>query len=124
MKLLCIVALLALSITTTFAFYLPGVAPREYEKGDDVLVKVMKLDSSHTQIPFPYYALPFCRPKQVKDKKENLGEILMGDRIENSLYTLSAKEDESCKFLCEKELSVEDLQLFSDRIDEEYRAYW
>lgn len=69
-------------------FYLPGVAPIDFQEGEVVPLKVNKLTSIHTQLPYQYYSLPFCKPKQVQDKKENLGEILRGDRIENSLYTV------------------------------------
>ena len=36
--------------------------------------------------PMFFYDAPFCRPPQIVDAVENLGEILSGDRIENSLY--------------------------------------
>lgn len=43
--------------------------------------------SIHTQLPFDYYSLKFCRPIEgVKSYSENLGEFLRGDRIENSRY--------------------------------------
>ena len=36
------------------AFYLPGVAPREYADGDKVEIKVHKLSSPKTQLPYEY----------------------------------------------------------------------
>lgn len=33
-----------------------------------------------------YYSLPYCRPEKIVQSAENLGEVLRGDRIENSLY--------------------------------------
>lgn len=33
------------------AFYLPGVAPKEYIEGDKVELKVNKLTSTKTQVP-------------------------------------------------------------------------
>jgi transmembrane 9 superfamily protein 2/4 len=68
------------------AFYLPGVTPREFLEKDQVFVKVNKLDSVRTQLPYDYYTLPFCRPHEIQEAAENLGEILSGDRIETSLY--------------------------------------
>jgi transmembrane 9 superfamily protein 2/4 len=35
----------------------------------------------------------------LQSKGENLGEILRGDRIENSLYELKMKKDENSKVL-------------------------
>jgi transmembrane 9 superfamily protein 2/4 len=68
------------------AFYLPGVAPRDYRRGEQVEIKVNKLDSVVTQVPFDYYSLPFCQPGKIEEAAENLGEILSGDKIENSDY--------------------------------------
>lgn len=51
-------------------------------------IKVNKLSSSHTQLPYEYYSLPYCRPDTIVNSAENLGEVLRGDRIENSVYTV------------------------------------
>jgi hypothetical protein len=57
---------------------------------DPLAVKVNQLSSIKTQLPYSYYSLPFCRPGTIVDSAENLGEVLRGDRIENSLYVVSA----------------------------------
>ena len=106
------------------AFYLPGVAPREYGDGDLLGVKVVKLDSSKTQLPYDYYSLPFCKPTIIEQTNENLGEILSGDRIENSLYDVSVKNPYSCKLVCKRQYSDAELQQFSDMIENEYRVNW
>ena len=49
----------AVLLTTCRAFYLPGVAPRTFRYGDKVELKVNKLTSVHTQIPYDYYSLKF-----------------------------------------------------------------
>lgn len=74
-------------INVVNAFYLPGVAPHSYTEGEQVDLKVNKLSSVHTQLPFDYYSLKFCKPEGgVESYSENLGEFLSGDRIENSPY--------------------------------------
>lgn len=40
-------------------------------------------------MPYEYYALPFCKPAKFGLQSENLGEVLSGDRIENSVYKVS-----------------------------------
>jgi hypothetical protein len=55
-------------------------------------VKVNKLTSIKTQLPYTYYSLPFCKPATIVDSAENLGEVLRGDRIENSPYLVSTLE--------------------------------
>lgn len=59
---------LALLTSWVSAFYLPGVAPHEYVHGEQVEVKVNKLSSSITQLPYDYYELPLCRPKELTSK--------------------------------------------------------
>lgn len=83
-------------------FYIPGVAPVEFKSGDKIEVKAIKLTSTHTQLPYAYYSLPFCRPKNDKFefKSENLGEVLRGDRIVNTPYEVKMLKDVKCKLLC------------------------
>lgn len=61
-------------------------------QGDLLRVKVNKLTSIKTQLPYSYYSLPYCRPKQIFDSAENLGEVLRGDRIENSPFEVCYKQ--------------------------------
>ena len=58
-------------------------------QGHPLLVKVNKLTSTKTQLPYSYYSLPYCQPEHIVDSAENLGEVLRGDRIENSPYVVS-----------------------------------
>ena len=55
-------------------------------QGDKLTLKVNKLSSTKTQLPYDYYSIPYCRPESIVSSAENLGEVLRGDRIENSLY--------------------------------------
>lgn len=58
-------------------------------QGAELKVKVNKLTSTKTQLPYSYYSLPYCPPDHIVDSAENLGEVLRGDRIENSPYVVS-----------------------------------
>ncbi|KAK3134229.1 hypothetical protein QOZ80_6AG0546610 [Eleusine coracana subsp. coracana] len=73
-------------------FDLPGVAPVDFRKKDLLAVKVGQLSSIKTQLPYSYYSLPFCRPRTVINSANNLGEVLRGDLIENSLYEFEMME--------------------------------
>ncbi|KAG0484761.1 hypothetical protein HPP92_008840 [Vanilla planifolia] len=75
-------------------------------------------------MPFGYYSLPFCRPPDgIKDSAENLGELLMGDRIENSPYRFRMFTNESDLILCHVDpLSAVELALLKRRIDEFYQV--
>ena len=64
----------------------PPCTPARAPQKDLILLKVNKLSSVKTQLPYEYYSLPYCRPEKIIPFAENLGEVLRGDRIENSLY--------------------------------------
>ncbi|KAK1289564.1 hypothetical protein QJS10_CPB18g00755 [Acorus calamus] len=117
-----LVVLLFLSAPFVQSFYLPGVAPHDFEKGDELQVKVNKLSSTKTQLPYDYYFLDFCNPNKIVNSAENLGEVLRGDRIENSIYTFKMRTDESCKVACRKTLSAESAKNFKEKIDDDYRV--
>jgi len=106
------------------AFYLPGVAPTEYQQGSRVELKVNKLTSVKTQLPYRYYVLPYCPPKEIHVSAENLGEILMGDSIENSMYDVRMNVNTSCNLLCERTLGQEEKATFKKMIDHEYQVNW
>jgi len=106
------------------AFYLPGVAPRDYQVGEIIDIKVVKLDSVKTQLPYDYYSLPFCHPDVITEAAENLGEILSGDQIETSAYEVSMKIPINCNILCKRKYSIADLKHFEEKIKEQYRVNW
>jgi len=55
---------------------------------------------------------------------ENLGEILRGDRIENSPYQIIAGVNEECKVLCKMDYTQDDINKFVEKIKYEYRVHW
>ena len=64
-------------------------------------MKVNKMTSQKTLLPVDYYRLPFCQPEGgPKMDNENLGEFLVGDRIESSPYRLRMKQDMYCEQVC------------------------
>jgi transmembrane 9 superfamily protein 2/4 len=107
------------------AFYLPGFAPVEYNEGVSVEMKVNKLTSVKTQLPYRYYVLPYCTPKDgIKEMQENLGETLTGDQIENSPYEIQVLINKSCDTLCTQKLSAEQKDKFRSMIEDEYLVNW
>ncbi|GAB4836801.1 Transmembrane 9 super member 8 [Ancistrocladus abbreviatus] len=117
-----ILLFLSLLIHGGHCFYLPGVAPQDFEKGDPLLVKVNKLTSIKTQLPYTYYSLPYCRPDTIVDSTENLGEVLRGDRIENSPYMFKMREPQMCNIVCRTTLDGKSSKAFKEKIDDEYRV--
>jgi transmembrane 9 superfamily protein 2/4 len=42
---------------------------------DPIAIKVNKLSSIKTQLPYDYYSLPYCRPERIVNFAENLGGL-------------------------------------------------
>ncbi|KAF5832623.1 EMP/nonaspanin domain family protein [Dunaliella salina] len=121
--LLCALLLLAGLQACVQAFYLPGVAPQDFKRKDVIYLKVNKLSSIKNQLPYEYYSLPYCRPEKIVQSAENLGEVLRGDRIENSLYQIQMRVDEQCKVLCRIDaLSGAQTKAFKAKIEDDYRV--
>lgn len=116
-------SVLAVLASVGSGLYLPGVAPNNYKAGDKVELKVNSLDSVKTQLPYEYYKMPFCPPEgKIVHSPENLGEYLIGDRIENSFYELKMQENENCKILCRTSVNAESEGSFMNLIENEYRV--
>eukprot|EP00929_Paragymnodinium_shiwhaense_P067224 TRINITY_DN33847_c0_g2_i1.p1 TRINITY_DN33847_c0_g2~~TRINITY_DN33847_c0_g2_i1.p1 ORF type:complete len:644 (-),score=149.98 TRINITY_DN33847_c0_g2_i1:286-2145(-) len=118
--------LLAAALVTEPAggVYLPGFAPNQYQADEKVELKVNKMTSVKTQLPYGYYTLPYCQPTKVVDSVENLGETLQGDLIENSAYDMTMLKNETCKVLCTKKLPQDDKEKFRGMIEDEYVVNW
>ena len=67
-------------------------------QGDKLFLKVNKLSSTKTQLPYEYYSIPYCRPSKIVPNAENLGEVLRGDRIENSPYEVGIWRCRCCDY--------------------------
>jgi transmembrane 9 superfamily protein 2/4 len=125
------------SLTTLCTgFYLPGVAEKSYSATAPPILKVNKLTSINTQLPFKYYYLPFCSPprKDLHDAPENLGEVIRGDKIEDSVYEIIPKIEQKCKAInylstvgnsetCSTYKQA-DLKKFASFIKDHYRVQW
>lgn len=108
------------------AFYVPGVAPQDFAKGDPVEVKGVKMTSAKTQLPYEFYNVPIhCMPPEgVTYKSENLGEILRGDRIVNTGYRVKMNVNEQCQVLCNGvKLSAEQSKKLAKRVKDSYHVH-
>jgi len=93
---------LLLLLSPTSAFYVPGVAPTDFTDQQGIEVKAVKMTSAHTQLPYEYYSLALCEPKDgVKQySSENLGQIIRGERIVNTPYSIGMNRNVECAVLC------------------------
>ncbi|XP_052776751.1 transmembrane 9 superfamily member 4-like [Mya arenaria] len=128
MEMKFLVILCALAARVSYGFYIPGVAPNDFNKGDPVDVKGVKLTSIKTQLPMEFYRAPFCEPVGGAEfKPENLGEVLRGDRIVTTAYNIKALQNEPCSLLCKeqpsKKLSVKESKILVDLIKNDYYVH-
>eukprot|EP00668_Euglena_longa_P002236 GGOE01002581.1.p1 GENE.GGOE01002581.1~~GGOE01002581.1.p1 ORF type:complete len:625 (-),score=163.38 GGOE01002581.1:327-2201(-) len=116
----------ALLASSSLSFYIPGTAT-DYQDGDFVPIDVNVLTSINTHLPYEYYSLPFPRPpgypkSVMKDESENLGEILMGDRIRKSPYReIQVGVPFNCKLTGDPvRLDSDKRKQFEERIKDDY----
>mmetsp|Transcript_13029 Transcript_13029/g.24472 ORF Transcript_13029/g.24472 Transcript_13029/m.24472 type:complete len:679 (+) Transcript_13029:217-2253(+) len=110
---------------STQAFYIPGVKPQTFQKGDNVELKVNAITSIHTQIPKPYYRLPFCQPEGgPKMASENLGEFITGNKVQNSPYVIHMLQDMYCQKVCQITLNPLQARNLKYHIGRGYHNNW
>uniref|UniRef100_A0A0N5A1G2 Transmembrane 9 superfamily member n=1 Tax=Parastrongyloides trichosuri TaxID=131310 RepID=A0A0N5A1G2_PARTI len=121
--------LCSLFILPTNEFYVPGVAPVQFKTGDPIEIKGIKLESTKTGLPYEYYSIPFCKPppNKLHYKSENIGELMRGDRIVNTLYEVKMKRDIDCASVCQSSnifnIPKDDSYVLRKRIEEDYHVH-
>lgn len=111
-----------LALSAVDAFYLPGVSPREYAEGERVEIRVHKLSSPRTHLPYDYYSLPFCKPETLVKQAENLGEVLHGAMIQNSPYEIFMGKSEF-RVACRVQLTKMQRVNLAQRVRQDYRVH-
>lgn len=121
---ICIIASMLFRVPSVEAFYLPGSYMKTFSLNESLMVKVNSLTSIETELPFSYYSLPYCTPKEGEEhSRENLGELLMGDRIENSPYKFNMNVNQSSVYLCTtQKLSSDIVKVLKQRINDLYQV--
>jgi transmembrane 9 superfamily protein 2/4 len=119
------VSSLLLLLSPAAGFYIPGVEPQPFKRGDDVPLRVNSMTSIHTQVPKDVYRLPSCIPVDgPKMASENLGEFLTGNKIQSSRYSIKMLTDAFCTKLCQIKLSKLDAANLKLHIKYGYHNNW
>lgn len=85
-----------------------------------VLITTCSPLNSHSET-YQYYTLPFCTPKtKVEYKPEGLGEVLEGDRLVNTPYTILFRADKENEVLCSRQLNNDEIQSFRKAVKKDY----
>lgn len=118
-----------LFVAAANAVWITDYYPQEYEVGANIPIKANSMVSElHPNEPQDYYTLDFCAPKKDKiraaRRAENLGEILIGDKVLPTLYSVDMKVDRKRLLACNKTYGDAELQLFKDMIVKKYKVRW
>ncbi|KDR10991.1 transmembrane 9 superfamily member 2 [Zootermopsis nevadensis] len=114
----CLVICSLVILGVSNGFYLPGLAPVNYcKEGDgtgaktctsDVPLYVNRLNTEESAIPYEYDYFDFCQVEGVASPVENLGQVVLGERIRPSLYKIEFMQDNPCQLLCTKTYKIKD----------------
>ncbi|KAL3692712.1 hypothetical protein R1sor_006363 [Riccia sorocarpa] len=92
-----------------------------YAEGDPVPLFANKVGPfQNPSETYQYYDLPFCTPKDVKHKTEDLGEVLEGDRMVTTLFNLTFKNDKEFEELCSTVLTIDQVKKFRTAVEQDY----
>mmetsp|Transcript_1699 Transcript_1699/g.4580 ORF Transcript_1699/g.4580 Transcript_1699/m.4580 type:complete len:587 (-) Transcript_1699:241-2001(-) len=70
---------------------------------------------------YRFFSLPFCAPKDgPKDKLEDLGEVLEGDRLVSTPYKIKFRTNVSNVELCSKSLTASDIDALLEAVKADY----
>ncbi|CAD8122141.1 unnamed protein product [Paramecium sonneborni] len=67
---------------------------------------------------YTYYQLPYCKPNDLEEVIESLGQQLSGDQQMKSLYKFDENIED--KQVCQKNVTKMEMQKWMDAIDQEY----
>jgi hypothetical protein len=119
---LTFIAVSFLFLSFSNAFYLPGVAPTVFKDDQEVTAYVSSVISPESTLQFDFYTVPFCRPSEVTDLAESLGEALVGDKAQTSAYKFQVNRNVNCAVLCRKQYSHAEMSRLADFALLNYRA--
>ncbi|XP_059065674.1 transmembrane 9 superfamily member 2-like isoform X2 [Cryptomeria japonica] len=98
-----------------------GASDHKYSKGDQVPLYANKVGPFNNPTEaYQYFDLPFCAPDKVKEKRQDLGEMLNGDKMVEALYKLEFRVNKDSQLLCRKKLTKEDSERFREPIKNDY----
>ncbi|XP_057974782.1 transmembrane 9 superfamily member 5-like [Malania oleifera] len=114
--------LLGLFLTTLgFPWATLSSEDHRYNVGDDVPLFVNKVGPlNNPSETYQYFDWPFCCPDPIVERKESLGEVLNGDRLNNALYELKFREDKIQVPLCQKKLGRVEAAKFRDAVANDF----
>ncbi|ONK75428.1 uncharacterized protein A4U43_C03F16740 [Asparagus officinalis] len=96
-----------------------------YSHDEHIYAKVNSLTSRATLLPRDYYSLPFCKPDSgliAKSNKMNLGQHLLGEKIQSSPYRFRINTNESLYLCTLTKLTKQSVEPWTKKTDKFYHA--
>ncbi|CAM6116820.1 unnamed protein product [Calypogeia fissa] len=116
-----VVAIVVLVLEGSVREVAASASDHKYKEKDQVPLYANKVGPfNNPSETYRYFDLPFCRPDNYNEKREDLGEVLNGDRLVHARYELNFLVDKESKVLCKKSLTKEEVGKFRAAIKEEY----
>lgn len=90
--------------------------------GDSVSVAMNKVSPYHNPLEsYPYYsAVPFCKPDKIEFESMSFGQVLRGDRLANSAYTITYMVPVEDRKVCTVELNPKQIAQLKSQIKQMY----
>lgn len=83
-------------------------------------ILVGKIDSTQTQAPYKFYDMGICSWDNVKEIKDSIGEILLGDTYYTSPFIIDLDRQQKFSQACSSVLTAEKAEFLKYAIDKEY----
>uniref|UniRef100_A0A0D6QVG0 Transmembrane 9 superfamily member n=1 Tax=Araucaria cunninghamii TaxID=56994 RepID=A0A0D6QVG0_ARACU len=98
-----------------------GYSDHKYSDRDHVPLYANKVGPfQNPSETYQFFDLPFCKPDHMTEKREDLGEVLNGDRMVDAPYKLEFNVNKESEVLCKKKLTKQDLGKFREAIKNDY----
>ncbi|CBH10387.1 endosomal integral membrane protein, putative [Trypanosoma brucei gambiense DAL972] len=122
-----VLVLFVFSVNEASSSFFKITAPIGYKEGDEVPVLVNSLTSSKGVVPYDFYKMKACKPAAHVLKegsgKENLGELLLGNHVLPSLYSVNVLRNVTCQPLCIVSYTEGDKKDLDNLITQSYRGH-
>ncbi|KAJ1410533.1 Nonaspanin [Sesbania bispinosa] len=117
----CLVGAILILCCCCISHVTSDASDHRYREGDSVPFYANKVGPFHNPSEtYRYYDLPFCSPANVEEKKEDLGEVLNGDRLVDAPFKLDFLIDTEPESICRRRLTRKEVAQFRKAVLKDY----
>jgi transmembrane 9 superfamily protein 1 len=98
-----------------------SVGSTNYKQNEKIELYVNKVGPYYNpQETYHYYSLPVCVPDKIEHRSLTLGEVLDGDRMAVSMYTINFNHSVPRSELCTIILTVDQIEHLKEAVEDLY----